>query len=236
MDSGHRLCDPSPMAQDAAAVRPSNALPATPDVESQLWLAHLRSPGPDRATAVEALFDLLYRGARHEAHRRRGSLPRTVVAELDDLARQAADDALAAVLRKLDDYRGASRFTTWVYKFAIFEVSVALRREAWRGRSITLEDEAWGQLADAKPDDPRSMTEIHEFLASVERSVAADLTPRQREVFTAMVVREVPVDVVAERHGSSRGAIYKTLHEARRKLRLALAAEGWDVGTAGGPS
>jgi RNA polymerase sigma-70 factor, ECF subfamily len=221
------------MARDVPASRAADSPTLGLDDESRLWLDRLGSRGPDNAAAIEGLFDLLHRGARHEAHRRRGSLPSRVVDELDDLARQAADDALAAVLRKLDDYRGASRFTTWAYKFAIFEVSAALRREAWRGRSITIADEAWDRLADMMPVDPQAETDVRELLAAVERSVASDLTPRQRDVFVAVVVLEVPVDVVADRNGSSRGATYKVLHDARQKIRQALASQGWDIGKAG---
>lgn len=197
------------------------------DDESRLWLEGLRSDGPDRADAIRSLLDLLHRGALHEAHRRRGSLPAAVVAELDDLARQAAGDAVTAILRKLADYRGASRFTTWAYKFVILEISSALRRESWRGRAITIDDGAWDRLTDPTPVDPHARAEIRELRVAIGRSVAADLTELQREVFLAIVVREVPVDVVAERHGSNRGAIYKVLHDARRRLRASLSADGW---------
>jgi RNA polymerase sigma-70 factor (ECF subfamily) len=224
------------MAQEATPTAAVESTLVGLDHESRQWLDQLALAGPDRSSAIEALFDMLLRAARHEAHRRRGSLPRQVVDELDDLARQAADDALAAVLRKLGEYRGASRFTTWAYKFAIFEVSTALRREAWRGRSITIEDAAWSNIEDRMPVDPHAEMNVRELLAAVEQAVAADLTQRQREVFVSVVVLEVPVDVVADRRGSSRGAVYKVLHDARRKLRLALAEQGWDVDDVGGGS
>jgi RNA polymerase sigma-70 factor (ECF subfamily) len=213
---------PDSVRQAADAIRRGDL-----DDESRLWLEGLRSDGPERADAVRSLFDLLHRGALREAHRRRGSLSAAVIAELDDLARQAAGDALTAILRKLADYRGASRFTTWAYKFVIFEVSSALRRESWRGRAITIDDGAWDRLTDPNPVDPHARAEIRELRAAIGRSVAADLTELQREVFLAIVVLEVPVDVVAERHDSNRGAIYKVLHDARRKLRASLSADGW---------
>ena len=216
--------------------RAAGSRPVSLDDESRGWVDRLDASAPDRPAAIQALFELLHRGARHEARRRRGSLPQPVLDELDDIARQAADDALAIILRKLDDYRGASRFTTWAYKFAIFEVSTALRREAWRGRSITIDDASWDRVADATPIDPHGATDARELVAAVRQTVADELTPRQRDVFLAVVVQEIPVDVVAERHGSSRGAVYKVLHDARQKLRLALSAQGWDVGNAGGAS
>lgn len=224
------------MAREAPPIPGVAATLVGPDEESRRWLDQLGSAGPDRVAAIEALFDMLLRVARHEAQRRRGSLPRPVVDDLDDLARQAADDALAAVLRKLDEYRGASRFTTWAYKFAIFEVSTALRQAAWRGRSITIEDAAWHDMANRLPDEPDAGLNVRELLAALEHAVAAALTPRQRDVFVSVVVLEVPIDVVADRHGSSRGAVYKVLHDARRKLRRSLAEQGWDAQISGGGS
>jgi RNA polymerase sigma-70 factor (ECF subfamily) len=155
-----------------------------------------------------------------------------VVAELDDLARQAADDAVAAVLRKLPDFRGASRFTTWAYKFVVFELSSTLRREAWRGRAITIEDASWERLVDTAPVDPVAEVQGRELLLAIERAVNALLTARQREVFVAVTVKGIPIDAIAERHNSTRGAIYKVLHDAREKLRRALDAEGWRLGEA----
>lgn len=219
---------------DVVSSSPQPALPVQLDQESRHWLERLGSSGPHHTDAVEALFELLHRGARHEANRRRGSLPAAVANELDDLARQAADDALAAVLRKLSDYRGASRFTTWAWKFAIFEVSAAIRRAAWRGRAISIDDAAWGRIADTAHVDPHAALEARELVAAVQWSVSRDLTALQREVFVAIVVLEVPVDVVADRRGTTRGAIYKALHDARRTLRRGLAAQGWAVDETGG--
>jgi RNA polymerase sigma-70 factor (ECF subfamily) len=213
---------------------PHAEFPHELDQESRLWFERLGSTGPQQADAVEALFELLHHGARHEANRRRGSLPPAIVSELDDLARQAADDAVTAVLRKLADYRGASRFTTWAWKFAILEVSATLRRAAWRGRAITIDDAAWGRLADSMPVDPLAAVEARELVAALERSVTTDLTPLQRDVFVAVVVLHAPVDVVANRRGTTRGAIYKALHDGRRTLRRALAAQGWAVDETGG--
>jgi RNA polymerase sigma-70 factor (ECF subfamily) len=200
-----------------------------PDDESSRWVARLSSTGADRVHAIQALFELCYRGARHEIGRRRGSLPPEILGDLDDLAHQAADDAVAAIVRKLADYRGASRFTTWAYKFAVFEASSALRREAWRSRDVTIDDEAWGRVVDAADVDPAVEAQTRELVVAIERAARSGLTPWQREVFTAVTILEVPIDVLAARHGSTRGAIYKVLHDARRRVRTWLAAEGWQV-------
>ena len=170
------------------------------------------------------MFDLLLRVARHEAHRRRGSLPRPVADDLDDLARQAADDALAAVLRKLDEYRGASRFTTWASKFAILEASVVLRRRMWKEREVTLDGDGVFEATPAFPDEEKR--EHRELLESLRVAIAEALSERQRVVFVAVALNGVPIDVVAERLGATRGAVYKTLHDARRKLRVRLELPG----------
>ena len=118
------------------------------DADSEAWLRALRAPGGERDRAVERLHALLMRAARFEVSRRRGALAHVRGEELEDIATQAADDACVAVLAKLGDYRGASRFTTWAYKFALLEAGVRLRRRAWQGREIVLEPERWPDFAD----------------------------------------------------------------------------------------
>jgi RNA polymerase sigma-70 factor (ECF subfamily) len=177
-------------------------------VTDDALLAALR--GPDRDAAVAELHALLLRAARFELGRRR-------VAD-DDLAMEAADDALMAVLGKLDDFRGASRFTTWAYKFALLEAGVKARRRAWRGREIQIDEERWPEIPDAGLSAHERL-EQQELLQALQHAVRTELTPHQREVFVALALNGVPIDVLAERLGSTRGALYKTLHDARRKLR-----------------
>jgi RNA polymerase sigma-70 factor (ECF subfamily) len=167
--------------------------------------------------------------ARAEAGRRRSALPAPVVAELDDLCVQAADDAVVAVIRKLDDFAGRSRFTTWAIKFVIFELSTRLRRHAWRHRTEPLDDDAWARLPDPTAATDARHTEHVETLVVLRRAVERDLSPRQRDVFVSAAIRATPIDVLAERLGTTRGAVYKVLHDARRKLRTALADAGLEV-------
>ena len=205
---------------------PPTTIPPAADPESRAWLERLRSSGAERQAAEADLHGLLLRAARYEIGRRRGALAHVRGEDLDDLAQQAADDAAVAVLSKLDDFRGASRFTTWAYKFALLEAGVRLRRRAWQEREVTLEPEVWPALAHSGAS-PHEQTQAHELIEAIRDSMAEVLTPHQRNVLSALAVNGVPIDVLAERLGSTRGALYKALHDARRKLRADLHAKGF---------
>ena len=195
------------------------------DADSTRWLEALRGDAPTRESAFARLHAMMLGVARAEAFRRRDSLSADVLGDLDHLCIQAANDAALAILRKLDEFRGESRFTTWAYKFAILEVSVRLRKRQWSTRQVNLDEESWGRLADSAPTADHRV-EQKEFMTAVRTAVRKTLTKHQRCVFLAVVAREIPIDVVADRMGSTRGAIYKVLHDARRKLRDALRTAG----------
>jgi len=192
------------------------------------WVERLRAEGGEGQAAVADLHALLLKAARFEVGRRAAELPHLRGGDQEDPAQQAADDALMAVLRKLDEFRGESRFTTWAYKFALLEAAVKVRKRAWQGREIPLEDEAWSALADAGAPAGRGAEDAELFAAL--REEIERLGERQREVLVAVALNGVPIDVLAARLGSTRGALYKSLHDARRNLRAALAARGLRVG------
>jgi len=194
--------------------------------DSDAWLRALRQPGAERERAIARLHELLVRAARFEVSRRRAALSHVRGEELDDLALQAADDAVVAVLGKLDDYRGASRFTTWAYKFALLEAGVRLRRRAWQEREVVLEPEGWPLMADTG-QSPQGQAEANELMLAITDSIDSCLTEHQREVLVALTLNGVPLDVLTDRLNTTRGALYKTLHDARRKLRTELATRGF---------
>src|SRR5919202_3209904 len=201
------------------------------DEESREWLRALRGTGVGREDAVGRLHELLLRAARFEVARRRPTLPHLRGNELDEIALDAADDALMSVLARLDDFRGLSRFSTWVYKFALLEAAVKLRRRAWQGREVPLEPETWS-LFSSSAVEPDEQAEQSELLTLLQRAIQEVLTPHQRRVLVAIALNGVPIDVLAERLNTTRGALYKTLHDARRKLRKHLrdssvALETW---------
>jgi RNA polymerase sigma-70 factor, ECF subfamily len=186
------------------------------DSESQAWLDRLDPSSRERDAAVGELHALLLKAARFEVNRRGA-------ADGDDLAQQSADDALVSVLRRLPDFRGDSRFTTWAYKFALYEAGVKARRRAWQDREVQLEPEHW-ELIPRGGATPQEDLETAERLGHLRDAIARDLSPHQRQVLVAVALQDVPIDVLAERLDTTRGALYKTIHDARRKLRAALAA------------
>jgi RNA polymerase sigma-70 factor, ECF subfamily len=199
---------------------------APDDLISRRWVEQLHADHPRHEQAVARLHDVLRRAALHELHRRRTHLPALAGAELDDVANQCADDALVNILARIDDFKGLSRFTTWAYKFAIFEVSSKLARHAWKRFAPSHDDAELSELPDSLAPRPSEQAERREQLTILRKAIEADLTPRQREVFVAIALNDVPIDVLALQLGSNRNAIYKNLFDARRRLRDSLAGAG----------
>jgi RNA polymerase sigma-70 factor, ECF subfamily len=209
------------------------------DEESREWLRCLAGPAErelaeptereereEREEALARLHQMLLRAARAELRRR--TLPALIDGrEQDDLAHQAADDALLAITSKLDRFRGESRFTTWAYKFVILEVSAKLGRHYWRNPPVPMRDDAWERIPDRFGVDPAEHAESRELVAALRRAVTEVLTERQRRVFAAIVVDGIPLDALAVELGSTRNALYKTMFDARRKIRADLVAHGY---------
>jgi RNA polymerase sigma-70 factor, ECF subfamily len=195
------------------------------DSESRRWLERLSAGSRDRDVAIAELREVLLRAARFEVRRRCATMSQIRGGDQEDLAQQSAGDAMVAILAKLDGFRGESQFTTWAYKFALYEAAARIRKLAWQGRELPLAAENWPQVPDPGPA-PQGEAEMNELLSAIRQEIETSLTPRQREVLVALALNEVPIDVLADRLGSTRGALYKTLHDARKKLRAALAARG----------
>lgn len=178
------------------------------DAESRRWIDRLDREGPERDAALADLHALLLKATRAEVARRCLAFPDLPGEEHDDLARQSASEALASVREGLGEFRGASRFSTWACKFALIEAGTRVRRRAWEGRELPLEGEGWALIADE----------------NLRRGIESDLSSRERQILTLVAVEGVPIDVLAERLGTTRGALYETIHDARGKLRAGLAA------------
>jgi len=212
-------------------MNPSNISVAAASVaqDSQGWIERLQANGAERDAALVELHALLLRAARFEVNRRRASSAHLRGNDYDDLAQQSADDALVAILRKLGDFRGDSRFTTWAYKFALYEAAANVRKRAWQGREIPLKAETWPLIVDEHQRSAQQSVETTDVLAALGEAIDGELSPHQREVLVAITLNGVPIDVLAERLNTTRGALYKTLHDARQKLRAALLARGMGI-------
>jgi RNA polymerase sigma-70 factor, ECF subfamily len=201
--------------------------PATCDDASAEWLSALTGTGAARAAGLARLHGLLVRVAVRELRRREAGAWISG-RELDDLAHQAADDAMLAILGKLGSFRGESRFTTWAYRFVVLEVSGKLGRHYWRQHPAEhLEAEDWDRLPDRLRAGPGEDAEHAELVKAVRQAVDETLTEHQRRLFVAVVLNEVPLDALVARLGTNRNAIYKAVFDARRKIRGFLVANGY---------
>lgn len=199
------------------------------------WICDLAGEGRPQAEALEALRDLLLRASLY-----------TLVSHLDDLreledrerlalAEDCAQEAILAVLARLEDFRGESKFTTWAYKFGVNIALTRARQERWKRVSM-----------DALPGDERSMDWLHwkedlqgadsevsalraEIALVIQEAIRDELTDRQRQVLKWIAFDGVPMDVVVQQLDTNRNAIYKLLHDARAKVKRSLAANGYEV-------
>jgi RNA polymerase sigma factor (sigma-70 family) len=195
------------------------------DRANRRWLCDLAAGSPAREAASRELYPLLLRVAKSEA-RRRAPLLKLDGPELEDIAHQAAADALMAVTERLDKFRGEARFTTWASKFVIFDVATKMNRHYWHRHEVPYEQEDWSKIVskfDLGPDDE---AQVREFSAAISSAVEENLSERQRIVFVATVLNGMPMDVLADELGSTHNALYKVLFDARKKLRAALVAGG----------
>lgn len=211
---------------------PADALPGPTsgaplaDAESRAWIEGLKSRGDQRDAAIAELHALMIRMARAEALRRSG-WHGIRGAELDDIAHQAADDAVVSILRKVADFRGDSRFTTWACKFVIHEVSSKFGRHVWRRDGVQLDDQDWNRLPAHLGGSPEAIAQSNELADALREGIANELTPHQRHVFVAIAIRGTPLDAIVVELDTNRNAIYKTMFDARRKLRGYLVERGY---------
>jgi RNA polymerase sigma-70 factor, ECF subfamily len=213
---------------------PRPATDAPLDSDSRQWVEQLRVGHPRYHQTVAGLHDVLKRVAVYELSRRRHQLRSIRGPEFDDLGQQAADDALVNVLDRLDEFRGLSRFTTWAYTFVMFEVSAKVARHAWQRQPPDVEPLAWDRLPDPMARSPEERLEQQARLEALSSAIA-ELTERQREVFVAVALNDVPIDVLAVKLETNRNAIYKNLFDARRRLRARMAAAGHPVSAGSDP-
>ncbi|WP_406054422.1 sigma-70 family RNA polymerase sigma factor [Kribbella sp. NBC_00889] len=194
--------------------------------ENTAWVSALTADRTERDAGVARLYRILVRSGYAEA-RWRGARFQLSGPELDDIAHQAAADAVMTICRKVDTFRGDSRFTTWARRFVEFEVSSKINRHFWQRSMVSVEDNEWTLPPANAGWAPEEQAEAGDLLHAVLRACAGSLTERQRTVFEAVVVRGTTVSHVAGQLGSTENALYKTMFDARRKLRTALVEGGY---------
>jgi len=198
------------------------------------WLVALRSDGEAQTAALSDLRAYLLRAALYTLYRSRSTLQSFAPADIEHLAEDCAQDALSAILGHLEQFRGASRFTTWAYTFAVNTALVAARRERWArvplDRLLERSDlvERTGSFSDTSSDPERRALQA-EILAAVRQGIERHLTERQRQALMAVVFEEVPLDELARHWGSNRNALYKLLHDARQKLKAHMIDRGFEA-------
>ncbi|MFW5471099.1 RNA polymerase sigma factor [Knoellia sp. CPCC 206435] len=215
------------MSEGFRAETTVSALDAPADGVPEDWIAALSSSGAEQEAALRALHSLMLRAAAHQVWRMRSALPDASPGTVDVIVNQAADEAMTALLRKLHTFEGRSRFTTWAFKFAILEAATDVRRLQWQHREVELRDLDLGRVPDDASDGPERQAEGADLARALAEAMHTCLTPHQRRVAIALLVDGVPIDVLAERLGSNRNALYKTVHDVRQRLRADLTRRGY---------
>ncbi|MFI5615625.1 RNA polymerase sigma factor [Amycolatopsis sp. NPDC051903] len=193
------------------------------DPESAAWVRELSPGSANFEDVCRRLYAMLIRIARREAARR-SSATRISGPELEDLAHQAAADALMCITRKIGEFRGDAQFTTWAFTFVILEVATKVGRHVWRNHRVSLDQDETNRACAAVGDEPPHQVEAIELRAALTHVIENVLTEHQRRVFVAVAIDRVPMGTLAARLGTNRNAIYKAMFDARRNIRNYLVA------------
>ena len=201
------------------------------------WLNDLSKGGAAQEQAVADLQGILLRAVLYTFNRNLSELSSLARDDTLRLAEDCAQDALIAIMNHLSDFRGDSKFTTWAYKFAINVALTAARRERWRGVSLdqlssaedsfNFERSRLEKAPGPTLDQSIMQAEVSQIIQDV---IEHDLTEKQRNVLVLMVFNEIPMDEVVRELNTNRNAVYKLLHDARRKLKSRLQSHGFEPG------
>lgn len=197
---------------------------------NEQWVADLSGEPEAQAAALQDLRQRLQHSILYYLGQERSDLRALSGQELERMAEDIAQDATLRVMDNLHNFRGESLFTTWANRIAIRLAISDLRRA--RYKDFSLDDlTAEGEILPAtqtnnSPPNPEKAVERTDVLAKINRAMQEALTERQYQALTAVALRGVPMDVVAEQMGTNRNALYKLLHDARRKLKSHLESQG----------
>ncbi|MCA0458170.1 MAG: sigma-70 family RNA polymerase sigma factor [Chloroflexi bacterium] len=203
------------------------------DRTNEQWLADLTDTPDKQSPALEDLRERLQRGIYYYLSRERSDLSGLSSSEITQMAEDLAQDATLRVMENLGSFRGDSRFTTWATKIAVRVAISDLRRARYRDFSLDdltadgdLMPGTTNALAGTPEHTPENQTEREDVMQKISAALKDALTDRQYQALVAVALQDIPLEVVAERMGTNRNALYKLLHDARRKLRTYLETEG----------
>lgn len=203
------------------------------DRTNEEWVAHLVGPPDNQSSAIEDLRQRLQRGIFYYLSRERSDLTHLSTQEINQMAEDLAQDATLRVIENLGSFRGDSRFTTWATKIAVRVAISDLRRARYKDfslDSLTAEGDLLPASAvslNSTPDpSPEGATERADVMSKIDQALRDVLTERQYQALVAVALQGVPLDILAEQMGTNRNALYKLLHDARRKLRSHFEGQG----------
>ncbi len=205
------------------------------DRSNEEWLYDLsHEHGARYEESLEELRDYLLRAVLVYLRQRRGDLDDLALGEIRQLAEDLAQDALLAIQEKLSSFRGEARFTTWAYRFVINRAISYLRRR----RRTALSYEALSEqksaalldLIDEGAVDPRVAAQRRSVILQLRQIIDAELTERQRQALMAVYFDDRSIAEVAEVMAINPNALYKLLHDARKKIKQQLQRQRYSAG------
>ena len=192
------------------------------------WLQALsEQPGEAQAEALQDLRDFLLRAVLVYISLHRSDLAGWSRRAVRDLAEDLTQDALMEIRASLGSFRSESKFTTWAYRFVINRAASELRRQRYQNTSldrIREEEPAVFEavLSDKEKVDPEQLAERRYYLGLLRDIIQTELSERQRTALIAVHWQGRSMDEVAAGLGLTRNALYKLLHDARKRLKTCL--------------
>jgi RNA polymerase sigma-70 factor (ECF subfamily) len=195
---------------------------------NETWLADLQADGRRRDAAIQDLLTWLERRLFFYL-RERSDLRGLSEEEIQHLAGDFAQESVLIILEKLEQFEGRSKFTTWAAKIAVHQALGELRRARWRDLSLdalTAEGQLDPSYLAADPTTPEDASLRRAVVDTVMEVMQTELSERQRTALMARLVQGVPIEILAEQMNTNANALYKLIHDARKRLRSRLLERG----------
>ena len=195
---------------------------------NEVWIADLQDDGIRRDTAIQDLLAWLRRRLFYYL-RERSDLRDLGEEELQQLAADFAQDSVLIILQKLDQFEGRSKFTTWAAKIAVHQALGENRPARWRDVSLdalTAEGQPDFSFLASDAATPEESTLRQSVVDTVLDVLEHELSDRQRQALYSLLVQGVPIELLADQLETNPNALYKLLHDARKRLKTRLRERG----------